>query len=39
MESLSRAGDRVGARKVAEGYLAKYPGGPHERVAKQLAAR
>ena len=39
MESLSRAGDRVGARKVAEGYLAKYPGGPHERVAKQLVAR
>jgi transmembrane sensor len=39
MESLSRAGDRVGARKVAEGYLAKYPRGPHERVAKQLVAR
>ncbi len=36
MESLSRAGDRVGARKVAEGYLAKYPRGPHERVARQL---
>jgi transmembrane sensor len=39
MESLSRAGDRVGARQVAEGYLAKYPRGPHERVAKQLVAR
>ena len=39
MESLSRAGDRLGARKVAEGYLAKYPRGPHERVAKQLVAR
>jgi transmembrane sensor len=39
MESLSRAGDRVGARKVAEGYLARYPRGPHERVAKQLVAR
>jgi hypothetical protein len=38
MESLSRAGDRVGARKVAEGYLAKYPRGPHERVARQLLA-
>ena len=36
MESLSRAGDRAGARKVAEGYLAKYPHGPHERVAQQL---
>lgn len=39
MESLSRAGDRVGARKVAEEYLAKYPRGPHERVARQLLAR
>ena len=38
MESLSRAGDRAGARKVAEGYLAKYPRGPHERVARQLLA-
>jgi TolA-binding protein len=39
MESLSRAGDRVGARKVAEGYLAKYAHGPHERVARQLLSR
>ena len=38
MESLSRAGDRAGARKVAEVYLAKYPRGPHERVARQLLA-
>jgi transmembrane sensor len=38
MESLSRAGDRGGARKVAEQYLAKYPRGPHERVARQLLA-
>jgi hypothetical protein len=36
MESLSRAGDRAGARLVAERYLAKYPHGPHERVARQL---
>ncbi len=36
MESLSRAGERAGARKVADGYLAKYPRGPHERVARQL---
>jgi transmembrane sensor len=39
MESLSRAGDRAGARKAAERYLAKYPHGPHERVAHQLASR
>lgn len=39
MESLSRAGDRVAARKVAEQYLAQYPHGPHERVARQLLAR
>jgi transmembrane sensor len=39
MESLSRAGDRAGAREVAEGYLAKYPRGPHERVARQLLGR
>jgi transmembrane sensor len=39
MESLSRAGDRVGARNVAERYLAKYPRGPHERVAQQLLSR
>jgi TolA-binding protein len=39
MEALSRAGDRAGARSVAERYLAQYPGGPHERVARQLLAR
>ena len=36
MESLERSGDRAGARTVAERYLAKYPSGPHERVARQL---
>jgi hypothetical protein len=36
MESLSRAGDRLAARKVAEQYLAQYQHGPHERVARQL---
>jgi transmembrane sensor len=36
MESLSRSGDRSGARRVAESYLDKHPGGPHERVARQL---
>ena len=39
MESLSRAGDRAGARQVAEDYLAKYPHGPHQRVAGQLLSR
>ncbi len=39
MEALSRSGDRSSARKVAEGYLAKYPRGPHERVARQLLSR
>jgi hypothetical protein len=39
MESLSRAGDRAGARIVADRYLAKYPRGPHERVAHQLLSR
>jgi hypothetical protein len=39
MESLSRAGDRAGARAVAKGYLEKYAHGPHERVARQLLSR
>ncbi|HYQ15534.1 MAG TPA: FecR domain-containing protein [Polyangiaceae bacterium] len=39
MESLSRAGDRSGARQVAEKYVALYPRGPHERFAQQLLAR
>jgi hypothetical protein len=39
MESLSRSGDRAGARRAAERYLAKYPSGPHERVAHQLLGR
>lgn len=38
MESLSRSGDRGGARKAAERYVAKYPSGPHVRVARQLLA-
>ncbi|HEY6079778.1 MAG TPA: FecR domain-containing protein [Polyangiaceae bacterium] len=36
MESLSRSGDSVGARRAAERYLAKYPRGAHARVARQL---
>jgi hypothetical protein len=39
MESLSRSGDRAGARRAAKRYLAKYPSGPHERVARQLVTR
>ncbi len=39
MEALSRGGDRAAAQKVAEGYLAKHPRGPHERVARQLLSR
>lgn len=39
MEALSRSGDRAGARQAAERYLTRYPGGPHERVARQLSAR
>lgn len=39
MESLARSGDRVGARRAAEAYVGKYPGGPHDRVARQLLAR
>lgn len=39
MEALSRSGDRGGARAVAEGYLQRYPQGPHERVARQLSSR
>lgn len=39
MESLSRAGERDAARQVAERYLAKYPRGPHERIAQQLLGR
>jgi FecR protein len=39
MEALSRAGDRAGARQVAQQYLSRYPSGPHERVARQLTSR
>ncbi|MDF3071401.1 MAG: hypothetical protein K0R38_7002 [Polyangiaceae bacterium] len=39
MEALSRSGDGAGARKVAEGYLARHARGPHERVARQLLSR
>ena len=36
MESLDRAGDSDGARAAARQYLARYPGGPHARLAEKL---
>ncbi|HEU5076090.1 MAG TPA: FecR domain-containing protein [Polyangiaceae bacterium] len=39
MESLERSGDRAGARRVAEAYLKRYPGGPHATVAKSLTEK
>jgi TolA-binding protein len=39
MESLSRAGNSVGARKEAERYLEQYPSGPHADMARQLQSR
>jgi transmembrane sensor len=38
MESLDRAGDPDGARAAARRYLARYPGGPHARLAEKLVA-
>lgn len=39
MESLERSGDRAGARRMAEAYLKRYPGGPHATVAKSLTEK
>lgn len=39
IEALSRSGDGAGARRAAEGYLAKYPNGAHARVARQVLGR
>ncbi|MGC4092125.1 MAG: tetratricopeptide repeat protein [Polyangiaceae bacterium] len=39
MEALYRAGDRDGAVKLAEQYLASNPNGPHARVARTLLGR
>jgi transmembrane sensor len=36
MEALERSGDRAAARDAAARYLAKYPSGPHARIARQL---
>jgi TolA-binding protein len=34
LESLQRIGDRSGAEKVASEYLARYPDGPHAKLAR-----
>lgn len=36
MESLNRSGDTAGARRIAEGYLKRYPSGPHAPLAESL---
>jgi TolA-binding protein len=38
MESLDRVGDADRARAAAEKYVARYPGGPHARLAEKLLA-
>lgn len=39
MEALYRSGDREGAVRLAEQYLAANPNGPHARVARNLLGR
>ncbi|MFZ5894206.1 MAG: FecR domain-containing protein [Myxococcota bacterium] len=39
MEALYRSGDREGATRLAERYLAANPNGPHARVARSLLGR
>lgn len=39
MEALYRSGDRDGAMRLAERYLASNPSGPHARVARSLLGR
>jgi transmembrane sensor len=36
IEARRRAGDTAGARRAAEGYLARYPDGPHADLARSL---
>ncbi|MGC4069470.1 MAG: FecR family protein [Polyangiaceae bacterium] len=38
IEALDRAGDRAGARAAADGYLSRYPSGPHAAFARKLIA-
>ena len=39
LEALSRSGDRSGAERAAESYLARYPSGQHAAFARQLLGR
>ncbi|HET9960597.1 MAG TPA: FecR domain-containing protein [Polyangiaceae bacterium] len=39
MEALYRGGDRAGAERAAEAYLARNPEGPHARLARSLLGR
>ena len=36
IEARRHAGDDAGARRAAEGYLARYPDGPHADLARSL---
>jgi TolA-binding protein len=36
LEALRKSGDSAGARRAAEEYLARYPGGPHTDLARSL---
>ena len=37
MEASQRTGDDVGARRLAQRYLRRYPSGPHAKLASRLA--
>lgn len=39
MEAESKSGNASGARRTAELYLSRYPTGPHQKLARSLAAR
>lgn len=39
MEALYRGGDRSGASRIADAYLAANPNGPHARLARTLVSR
>jgi len=38
MEARQRSGDRAAARRVAEGYLQRFPGGPYAGTARAILA-
>jgi TolA-binding protein len=37
LEALQKSGDTMGARRAAQDYLARYPGGPHMDLARSLS--